>query len=153
MRGLIVLCGLMGCSGTTVYLADRCDLNFGSPVPSEGAPGSTIVLEGGPATRSWDTIVTLNGTVAENVSVERENCGDCETCRNSEGCNSCDDCDACDLLCTQTCEEVLSFVVPPLEPGTVDLIITNSHGSSAKIPFEVLVGSSPADTGADSGAP
>lgn len=142
-----------GCTTSTSYIADRCDIGLGALSPAEAAPGASVVVTAGPLTRSWDTTVLLGGVSAQVVDLERSGCDSCDLCRNQADCNACDDCDDCDALCAVECVESLTFVVPELPAGSYSLQLVNGHGSSAGLSFTVLA-PLPADTGApDTGAP
>jgi len=144
---------LGGCITEVVTIAPDCSVEISAVEPGEGEPGSTVLISASPLTSDFDTAVTFGPERAEITSVDRVDCEDCDDCRAVYSCSGCADCPACDLTCDSTCDESITVVLPAGDPGNQPLRITNSHGSSGSLDFELLEGSATPDTGSgDSGS-
>ena len=128
---------LISCAETVDVYSTSCEVVVESVSPSVSVPGAQVSVTGTPMTTTWDTAITLNGTRAEVISVDREGCEDCDQCKLDAACTSCEDCDACDQICKSDCEEVVVFEVPAVSPGEAELHLYNVHGQSHATPFTV----------------
>lgn len=160
---------LAGCANAVIDEFETCTLDL-APVASEGAPGDTIVLSGGPMSEVRDTRVEVGGVRAQVVEVTRDGCEICDGCRNDSGCAACGLCAGLPLAAEDrvacfgdplasppvpsscdACIEAVAFVVPDLAPGNVAVLVINKNGQSEAIPFRVLGGGGTGSTG-DTGA-
>jgi hypothetical protein len=149
-RGTTIGIGLLGvsvalgsCGPQLVDTYDACDLTADLSAPS-AFPGASVAMTGGPFTTTWDTLVQLDGVLAQvtEVSFAGDTCSDCADCRAAA--LSCGD-------CTQRCQDCVSsvsFVVPAVGAGPTEIVLTNSYGSTGSLPFEVL---GAVDTGGTTG--
>jgi hypothetical protein len=147
-RLFCLLLVLAACDATSVTLSQNCDVRIATLNPSTSQPGEIVAAEGGPMTQVWDTAVYVDGARAEVVGLERQGCEACDACKEENQCKACDDCDDCDALCDADCTEVVQFVAPDNEEGTVQVSLFNGHGQSNSVP---LLMTSNSDTGLDSG--
>lgn len=148
MRRLgLLLCAVAIASCNTVFVDtyDACQISATLSDPA-AAPGTVVRLTGGPQTTTWDTLVQVNGALAEVVAVDQS--GDCSACAECR--DAATDCGSCDADCAD-CVETADFVVPETAAGETAVVLTNAYGSTGGVPFEVLAGAVPPDTG-DSGA-
>ncbi len=151
-QGRVLLTSLLaaslgGCITELVTIAPDCSVEISAVEPGAGEPGSTVLISASPLTSDFDTAVTFGPERAEITSLDRVDCGDCDECRSAYSCSGCGDCPACDLTCDSTCDESITVVLPAGDPGNQPLRITNSHGSSGSLDFELLEGSATPDTG------
>jgi hypothetical protein len=148
-RLFCLLLVLAACDSTSVTLSQNCDVRIATLNPSTSQSGEIVAAEGGPMTQVWDTAVYVDGARAEVVSIDRQGCDACDSCKEENKCEACDDCDDCDALCATDCTEIVQFVTPENEAGTVQVSLFNGHGQSNSVP---LLMTSNNDTGFDSGA-
>jgi len=144
----------MGCSTTSVQLAQDCDVRLDVLSPSEGEAGTEVTAGLTPASTVWDTAVYVGSQRAEVLAVQREDCLACDECRSDNDCSECEDCDACDEQCDVECVETVTFKAIGNEPGTVQVSIYNGYGQSNPQPFSLTApdtgGPADEDTAADS---
>lgn len=160
---------LSGCANAVIDEFETCALDL-VPVASEGAPGDTIVLTGGPMSEVRDTRVEVGGVRAQVVEVTRDGCETCDGCRVDSGCAPCGLCAGIPLATEDrvacfgdplaspavpsscdACLEAMAFVVPDLAAGFVAVLVINKNGQSDALPFRVLGVPDTASTG-DTGA-
>jgi len=80
------------CAPQVLDLYETCDLGL-SLEETQGAPGDTITVYGGPLTADFDTRVEVGGVPAQVVSLERGAfCEACEACRVEAECLVCGPC-------------------------------------------------------------
>ena len=134
---LLVL-ALTACDEQATYTIERCEIQILDVAPSVVQADESVTIIGYPFTTIWDTVVALNGSETEVVSIERSNCNDCDSCREINACSPCNDCDQCDLICKSECTESLDFIVPTdvMTPGSLQ--ISNSYGQSQQIPIDIV---------------
>jgi hypothetical protein len=146
----------MGCSTTSVELAQDCDVRLEVLTPSEGESGTEVTAGITPASTVWDTAVYVGSQRAEVLAVQREDCLNCDECRADNDCSECEDCDACDEQCDIECVETVTFKAIGNEPGRVQVSIYNGYGQSNTQPFSLMAsdtgGPVDEDTAADSGS-
>lgn len=147
MRFFCLLLLLTACDTTSVTLSQNCDVRISTLNPSTSQAGEIVAAEGGPMTQVWDTAVYVDGTRAEVVAIDRQGCEACDSCKEEYKCQACEDCDDCDALCATDCTEVVQFVTPEHDAGTVQVSLFNGHGQSNSVP---LLMTSNNDTGLDS---
>lgn len=147
MPSLLLAAALLACTTTTTTVQPGCEVEVLGLAPESAAPGEAVRITARPLTTDFDTAVSFGEARGEILSVDREDCTECDACRDLNECTPCGDCSACDLSCEQTCEESLEVLVPELEAGTVALQLFNSHGASGRVDFEVLTASGGDDTG------
>jgi hypothetical protein len=140
---------VLACTTTSSAVSAHCALDKPVLVPTEAAPGSTVVATTGPLTTVYDTQVSVGTTAAAVVDVDRSTCDACDACREAAACTSCDACSDCATDCAN-CVQTVSFVVPDVAPGAAPVTITNIHAVS---PTATLTVTPAADTGEDSAEP
>lgn len=130
---------LAACEAQLVDTYDACDLDGALSTP-EARVGDVVVLTGGPLTTTWDTLVQVDGTLAEITTLSRDAiaCFDCDSCRDEAF-----DCVSCDETCLP-CVESISFVVPAVRTGVVSVVLTNAYGSTGPLALTIVA---PSDTG------
>ncbi|MSQ02988.1 MAG: hypothetical protein EXR71_14055 [Myxococcales bacterium] len=139
---------ILACSTSTELVSLHCELPAPLFAPASGASGTEVVATTGPLTELWDTSVRVGSTAATVSAVTRATCDECDSCRASAECTSCDACTDCIVDCS-ACVETVTFVVPDVAVGPAAVTISNIHGSSARVDFQVSEADT-ADTG-DSG--
>jgi hypothetical protein len=125
---IAILFWCSACAVETTTSNVTCDLIV-SPPPVETTAGETYTITGRPFTVLLDTSIRLNDTFAEVLAVERSECTLCDTCRAEVGCTACESCTECETSC-ETCEQIIDFVVPDVDPGTYTLFVRNGFGMS-----------------------
>ncbi|MEC7946503.1 MAG: hypothetical protein VX265_02980 [Myxococcota bacterium] len=129
---------LFACSTTEVVTLGTCDVALFAPDVDAARPGDPVTLGGTPLTTDWDTVVYVGGVEAEVTALDRVGCETCDACRVESLCTECGDCDDCDRVCAEQCDEFLTFLVPEVAPGIVDVWLINRHGRSDALPLTVL---------------
>ena len=139
---------LMGtqCETESVTASRSCEVVLESPTPTEGEPGAEITLPASPLTSIQDSRLFVGGVDATLVSVDRTGCESCDACLAEAECSPCEDCDSCDAICATECSESLRFLVPELDPGSVEIGLYNLFGNSNTVPFTVSESASEPDT-------
>lgn len=153
---MLLLLALSACDTTVNTDFASCQVDLIDLAPTSGLPGETVTLQAHPVTTTFDTVLSMGGTNAELVSVDRTGCDTCDDCRTTWACLECGgDCDPCDSLCATTCEETVVFTVPQLDAGAYQIELFNAHGHSDRVAFEVLgvtdTGNGDSGAGGDSG--
>lgn len=138
----------LGCSTTSVELAQDCDVLLSSLQPAEAATGDTISANVSPVTTVWDTAVYMGGQRAEVLSVDRDDCEECDECKQQNNCAECEDCDACDAACDENCIETVSFSAIDGPSAQYEVSIFNGYGQSNAQTIQLLDSTEPTtDTG------
>ena len=138
----------LGCSTTSVELAQDCDVRLTSIEPSAAAPGATISAHVAPVTTVWDTAVYVGRQRAQVLAVDRINCEACDECKQENRCTECEDCDACDAECDENCVESISFTAISAPSSQYPVSIFNGYGQSNSQDFQLLEAAAPdPDTG------
>lgn len=129
---------LVACSTTDVVTLGTCDVALFPPSVDEARPSEPVTLSGTPLTTDWDTVVYVGGAEATITALDRVGCETCDACRVESLCTECGDCDDCDRVCAEQCDEFLTFLMPELAPGRVDVWLINRHGRSDTLQMTVL---------------
>lgn len=138
----------LGCSTTSVELAQDCDVRLSSIEPAAAGPGAIVSANVAPVTTVWDTAVYMGRQRAQVLSVDRVNCEECDDCKQQKSCTECEDCDACDAVCDDNCIESVSFTAVAAPASQYEVSIFNGYGQSNSQTFQLLETADP-DTGSE----
>ena len=127
---MFLLLILFSCEDDPIFIPDRCSIQINSVTPTTLSTEEEASVNAGPLTKSWDTLVTINGTKANINKLERLGCDECDNCRKTNACHPCQDCDVCDPICKRDCSETVTIQVPIQATGNAKLQIINSYGQS-----------------------
>lgn len=129
---------LTGCPTTTPSVLEQCELDLALDT-DQAMVGDTVTAQGRPVTGEIDTAVTVSGLLAEITDVDRvmPECEACDSCRVTADCGVCEECGICDASCAE-CIEIVSFVIPEVEPGEHAVTVVNSYGVSPPMPITVV---------------